>query len=222
MEIFIKILQGPYAYLLIFQILVVSGLLLGLLWLLVQRTREAHEEVAGQTSVVANAVAAPPPAELAVLQARIVELEAENTLLKNAQTDTQDLKDKVKYLESKLLEYEILQEEIGTLTALKLENEHLKQELSHLQIKKDAAAAAAAVPAVASVAATNPVATPSAPTFPPAPETSHPMVIMTAPEPAPPAPGGELPSAEENTAGLEGLLKQIDELTTSTPTNPKT
>ena len=38
------------------------------------------------------------------------------------------LQDKVQYLEQKLLEYEILQEEISTLSVLKLENEKLKSQ----------------------------------------------------------------------------------------------
>ena len=41
MEIFLKIIQGSYAYLLIFQILVVSMLFLALVWLVIRRTQEA-------------------------------------------------------------------------------------------------------------------------------------------------------------------------------------
>ena len=39
------------------------------------------------------------------------------------------------YLESRLIEYEILQEEIGSLSQLKLENERIKQELMQMKAK---------------------------------------------------------------------------------------
>lgn len=68
MEIFLKVLQSSYAYLLIFQILVVSLLFLLLLTLVVSRIREAatlpgtpelHVQATTQPRVVANAPNAP-------------------------------------------------------------------------------------------------------------------------------------------------------------------
>jgi hypothetical protein len=155
--------------------------------------------------------------------------------LKALAAEAQDLKEKVKYLESKLLEYEILQEEIGTLTALKLENEHLKQELGHFQQQPQMAAPTVAVavepPAPVVPEPPHPRLEPE-PTMAVAPEAAPPepnveatlaelgqipgaSVVMTPaePTPEPPAPA----PAEDATSGLEGLLKQIDELTAIPP-----
>jgi len=83
---------------------------------------------------------APPPPmnidqapEYLELQARFFQLEQEFNLAKSSGLDARPLQEKVKFLESKLLEYEILQEEISTLGQLKIENEKLKSDLVRLE-----------------------------------------------------------------------------------------
>ena len=48
-------------------------------------------------------------------------------------TQAKELQQKVGFLESKLLEYEIVQEEIANLSLLKLENEKLREEIVKLK-----------------------------------------------------------------------------------------
>jgi hypothetical protein len=128
MEIFLKTFQGAYAYILVLQIIAVSGLFLSLLWLLVQRIKESpRESLPGVTAVPTAQVTAPEL--VAAAGAVSIDQEANQELL----TENQNLNDKLKYLESKLLEYEILQEEIGTLSSLKIENEQLKSKLMELE-----------------------------------------------------------------------------------------
>jgi hypothetical protein len=134
-------IQGGYAYLLVAQILIVTGLVLSLLFLVVKRTMDSgvglaatqnHQvsESAGLAAqaasvMVASGVAAgtsPPAAAAKSLDADIEKVFNEK----------KNLEDKVKFLESKLLEYEILQEEISTLSALKIENEKLKQKVQQM------------------------------------------------------------------------------------------
>lgn len=149
MEIFLNVLQGTYAYLLIFQILVVTVLLLALLWLVVRRTKESalyggHATALPFTSLghdgqpTTNTIVAYSGASLT------------GGLLADAEvppaapaTPAAQLQEKVKYLESKLLEYEILQEEISTLSALKVENEELRKKLIAKGVPFEAAPATA-------------------------------------------------------------------------------
>lgn len=122
-------LQGAYAFILIFQIVVVTVLFLTLLGLVVRRLRtvQAQEEIAeGIVSTIDPATLA----DLEALREKINALQAENEASRALGDENKTLIEKVRYLESKLLEYEILQEEIGTLSALKIENEKLKSELA--------------------------------------------------------------------------------------------
>ncbi len=143
MGIFIKVLQGSYAYLLIFEIVVVSLLFLTFLWMLVRRIREAEAtdevelspspriETAQPQPTVPAAVAAVVEANktLQDLKTQITVLEEEPGKADSLNHLNEELREKVRYLESKLLEYEILQEEIGTLSTLKAQNEELRQQL---------------------------------------------------------------------------------------------
>lgn len=146
MELFLRAIQGAYAYLLIALILIVSGLFLSLLWLIVKRTKDVAEATSTAVLDTGALVATPVVADPSAIAASSAELESvrtENQSLKakietleneikgslGATDRAKELNEKVQFLESKLLEYEILQEEIGTLSSLKIENEQLKQRL---------------------------------------------------------------------------------------------
>ncbi len=141
-------IAGPYPYLLIAQILIVSALLLSLIWIFIQRAQQGDFET-GEQSLIATAaeppaqketpiaslpvseVAAAPPPEVTVPPPPPVKQETDGDAEKLS-TEAEGLKDKVRYLESRLMEYEIVQEEISNLGSLRSENEKLKEELLRL------------------------------------------------------------------------------------------
>lgn len=201
MEIFLRLIQGSYAYLLVFQILVVTGLVLALIGLIARRTREKHgggvEAGVLQTVVVAAPASAEDQARLAELETKLKALDEENKQLKSSTGDVKTMKEKIKYLESKLLEYEILQEEIGTLSALKVENEQLKQQLQTTKAQR----AKAPLEKEILVEPESPTAVPAMTVFFDAPANG-----------APPADASNQETGEAAAAGLENLLQQIDSL----------
>lgn len=106
------------------------------------------------------------------------------------------LKDKVRYLESRLMEYEIVQEEISALSQLRVENEKLKEELLKAQGGKP--------PSV------------GAPPSEPKPEAT------VGPRMTPPVqdPSGIPPAAQPNpvlssvsSGQIDSILKKLDEIT---------
>ena len=164
MELFQDVIRGPYAFLLILQILVVATLLLMMIWLVIQRVKDGAKEIAvtsektATQSKTSGATAAPgePLQEAAVVsealggpllppnpmpaptvstepvapaQPSAEVREAHEKELKQLTEEGSVLKDKVRYLESRLMEYEIVQEEISSLSELRVENEKLKEEL---------------------------------------------------------------------------------------------
>lgn len=148
MEIYSKIFSGFFAYLLIAQIFVVTGLLLYLLGMMARRiSRLSSTEgaaVAQSTVVVAQVTSVNADLEKE-LRDKITKLESENSqLASGGNKDQTGLVDKVKYLESKLLEYEILQEEIGQLSNLKNENETLRTRVQELETQSKASPVKAA------------------------------------------------------------------------------
>ncbi len=208
MELFLRLIQGSYAYLLVFQILVVTGLVLTLISLIVRRTREAHALAGGGVSTDSHAISASAPmmvvddGKIQELEAKLAALEDENGKFKASSADAKTLREKVKYLESKLLEYEILQEEIGTLSALKVENEQLRKELVQT-VKKTPPSPPREDP--------GPIIEPP-PAVPPVTVFFDPPPIDEATKSGDPAQQGEVAAS-----GLENLLQQIDDL--ATPAN---
>ena len=114
MEIFLKILQGSYAYLLIFQVLVVSLLMLASIWLVIRRTQEAGIGIEPSLPPMPDLTATPadpgqlatPPlvihqaspeteAQLVEARAKLNSLAEENEKLKGSGTDSNALKEKV-------------------------------------------------------------------------------------------------------------------------------
>ncbi len=139
MNSFFGVLQGSYAYLLIFQIVIVTTLLLFLLWLIARRLRETgvpETGGGGGTTVVQDQTIVKLSREQAqkieALERQVAELDQGSANLVQATEKSKASEDKVKYLEQKLLEYEILQEEISTLSVLKIENEKLKAQVIEL------------------------------------------------------------------------------------------
>lgn len=138
MDIYSKIFSGFFAYLLIGQIFLVSGLMLYLLGMMARRIKTlSGADSSAPLATVTNISSAVDPGVEKELREKISKLEAENSQLQagggGAAKDQNALVDKIKYLESKLLEYEILQEEIGQLSNLKNENESLRTKLQDLE-----------------------------------------------------------------------------------------
>lgn len=75
------------------------------------------------------------------LEQKIKDLSHENENLRLLSSESQSLKEKVKFLESKVIEYEIIQEEMSILPMLKAENERLKKELGAVQAPTSSQAA---------------------------------------------------------------------------------
>lgn len=155
-----SMLQGSYVYLLIFQVVLVTGLMLAALWLIVRRMRT--QELAGfatpggpgpQLVSQREAAAFPDPEleklaekqteKIQALEKELALLEQSTSELKEGSDKTEKLREKIRYLEQKLLEYEILQEEISSLSHLKSENARLRTQLE--QAGLDPAATADAV-----------------------------------------------------------------------------
>lgn len=165
MEHITTFLQGGYAYLLIFQIVVVSSLFLLLISMLLRRLKSEalhFSSPAAQASVEVAGAAVSTSADVEEWKSKCGALEEELQKVTKFKEDHTALLEKVKFLESKLLEYEILQEEIGSLSNLKTENEKLKKELLQVQKETDK------VPADKNVEASPaPVAPPVQPETPP-------------------------------------------------------
>ncbi|MEZ4751094.1 MAG: hypothetical protein R3B54_10870 [Bdellovibrionota bacterium] len=143
MEPILHAIEGPFTYVVIAEVSIICALFLALLYLIVKRTLQPIEGYAG-VAVMPQPAIAVPAAEVSDVEEK-VEANAgskgaaeptEEELLQKGYPDVATyyaFKDKIKYLESKLLEYEILQEEIGTLSGLKMENEHLKNKLDSME-----------------------------------------------------------------------------------------
>lgn len=201
MEIFLNhVLQGAYAYVVVGLILVVSALSLLLIGLIIERTKEMASLVTEQAVPVPMKAAEPEEPEW---KTKFAALEAENESLKKSEKEKISLLEKVKYLESKLLEYEILQEEIGTLSTLKLENERLKSGLMQKQPKEPVVATASAV--------TAPEVVEGAKKEPKIMKTTEPPPQVTvAPTVSALKDASTKKAAQDE---IEDLLQQIDELT---------
>ena len=82
-------------------------------------------------AAAAAATAAAEAAAAAKVRAEVSAADAD--LLNSARAESDELRSKLEYLEGKLLEYEIVQEEIANLSSLKMENEKLREELVQMQ-----------------------------------------------------------------------------------------
>ncbi|MCB0418502.1 MAG: hypothetical protein KDD39_12695 [Bdellovibrionales bacterium] len=171
MEPILHVIEGPFTYVVIAEVSIICALFLALVYLIVKRTLQPIE---GYSGVAGLPSAVPVVQETTEKEDQVranagskgVAEPTEEELLQKGYPDVPTyyaFKDKIKYLESKLLEYEILQEEIGTLSGLKMENEHLKNKLDSIE-KQMAEAQAAPTPP----AAKEPPAKKAVPEAPPA------------------------------------------------------
>ncbi len=142
MDAIARVLHGSYAYLLIFQILLVASLALVALSLIVRRLKFSLAG-AGEIPTASLAEVAEVRSQMEgfrierdALIEKISGLESSKDEAATAgplAEQNRGLNEKVKFLESKLLEYEILQEEIGALSVIKVENEKLKKRVYELE-----------------------------------------------------------------------------------------
>lgn len=126
-----------------------------------------------------------------------LELAQQDQIKKSAASPSQQMQDKLRELEAKLAEYEIIEDDIADLTMYKEENAQLKEQIKNL-MNNPGAAAGIPAPAPAPVAPAAPV-TPAVSS--PAPDAaSSPAAESTAPAPASAAPTPDVPSADSTPA----------------------
>lgn len=194
-------------FLLVLQILIVAGLALTLIWFFIERSKRLAAAAAPEVNFssinpaepaivpVGTVQAAPAPVIQAPPVAAAPAPDPGQTKALNDENSA--LRDKVQYLESRLMEYEIVQEEISTLGQLREQNEALRKQVIAL----------GAQPAIVQTAA--PVAEVSTPTPAPAP--------VAAPAPAAPAVETTVASAPaaagQGQDQLDSILSQLDKLT---------
>lgn len=141
-------LQGALGYTLIGEILGVTSLSWVCIGMMLRKLRhEAIEIPETVAQPIPQFKVEESPEYLALLE-KVSQLEAEKLKLQEGQSgsaELEKLQKTISYLENKLLEYEIVQEEISILGELKAENEKLKLDLNAL--RSATAPAAAPVPA---------------------------------------------------------------------------
>ena len=184
-----------------------------LMWLIVQRLKENATPVV--VAAQGNVIDSPE------YQSLFAQYEALQNSLANAGDggggDHKALHDKIQYLESKLLEYEILQEEIGTLSNLKVENERLREMLVKAGIKAPDVEKTATPSTDTKDSTTEDIAPPVLEQA--AEPVVEPAAQVEASEPVVEAPHIELPTSAPNVeaaspeASLDSLLLEIDKLT---------
>lgn len=147
MELIFHSIQGVASLLVIFQVLIVCGISLGLIAILIKKTKASYDVSLPANSLPTSSEGSVPlvegksfpvdtesdKKEVESLRLKIKSLEEENEKNKLEKSDSSGVQDKVRYLETKLLEYEILQEEISTLSSLKNENEQLKLRIQEFE-----------------------------------------------------------------------------------------
>ncbi len=161
-------------------------------------------------------------AELQIAEKKVAELQANppagggDAAAAAPAVDTSELDNKIKDLEARLAEYEIISEDIADLSRYKEENEQLKTEISGLKQGAAAAPAAAPTPAPAApVAEAAPAPAPAAPAEP-TPEVAAEPAITEADvdaalaaaeaEAAPAEPAPEVAATEAAPAESESVI----------------
>jgi len=129
-------LSGTMGYVLIGEITVVTLLSWVAVGMFLRRLRYPENQAPEPDSSKEISIEETAPYKL--LLEKVQSLEAEKEEWKKTATvpeasEVEKLKETVAFLETKLLSYEIVQEEIGLLGELKAENERLKQEIQALK-----------------------------------------------------------------------------------------
>lgn len=161
------------------------------------------EAPAGGSTGVSGAEVEKLKADLAEKEKALADLQAAGVA--GAAQEKTKLEERVKDLEARLAEYEIISEDIADLSFYKEENGKLQKELETLRKTGAAPAVAQAAPAVEPA----PVAAAPEPAL-----TAEPVAAPAPPEPAPP-PLVEPPPAAP--AAADEALKQMAAAATSTP-----
>lgn len=150
------------------------------------------------------------PADVAKVQEENQKLKAELEKAKTAPAaagaNAADA-EKLKALEAKLAEYEIIVEDLANLKEYKQENENLKKKITDLE--KGGAQAPAPAPAAPAVEAKPAPAPEPAPA--PAPAAPPPAAEAKAPEPAPAPTPEPAPSPAEKETQLDALVDKVEE-----------
>ena len=129
-------LQGALGYLLIGEIVGVTSLSWACIGMMLRKLRHEAVEISEPVAEAPPLVKVEESPEYMALLEKISQLEAEKLKVQEAQSgpaELEKLQKTIAYLENKLLEYEIVQEEISILGELKAENEKLKLELNSLR-----------------------------------------------------------------------------------------
>jgi len=128
--------QGLLGYFLLLEVFAVVGLSWVVIAMMIRRIRYAVPESVVPESQNQLAKIEEHP-EYRALMAQNQLLQSQLKEKSNSETkspdDVEKLKSTIQFLEKKLLEYEIVQEEISTLGDLKVENEKLKSEIQALK-----------------------------------------------------------------------------------------
>ncbi|NBT57827.1 hypothetical protein EBT16_03485 [bacterium] len=128
-------LTGALGYALIGEIVGVTTLSWLCIGMFLRRLRQESVELVEAAPVEKLFKVEDSPEYLALIE-KINQLESDKKKMdedKAANPDVEQMRKTIAYLENKLLEYEIVQEEISTLGELKVENEKLKRDLNQLQ-----------------------------------------------------------------------------------------
>jgi len=137
-------LQGALGYLLLGEILGVTSLSWVCIGMMLRKIRHEAVELSEPVAETPHLFKVEDSPEYQALLAKVTEFEAEKQKMQESQSGSEEIekmKKTIAYLENKLLEYEIVQEEISTLGELKAENEKLKLELNSLHRNQVAAPA---------------------------------------------------------------------------------
>lgn len=130
-------LQGTLGYVLVSEILVVTGLSWLLIGMILRKIRYGGVDLVKPDELPPEPQKIEHHPEYQALLEKNRSLEAKlaesSSSTSQVPEDYDKLKSTIQFLEKKLLEYEIVQEEISTLGDLKLENEKLREEVQSLK-----------------------------------------------------------------------------------------
>lgn len=128
--------QGPLGYFLILEIFAVVGLSWVVVAMMIRRIRyRASESLVPELQDQLAKIEEHPEYVALMTQNQLLQsqLNEKSTSEIKYPEEVEKLKSTIQFLEKKLLEYEIVQEEISTLGDIKVENEKLKAELQVLK-----------------------------------------------------------------------------------------
>lgn len=168
---------------------------------------------ASSPSSVSSAEVEELKAQIEAKEKQIQELQSAQTAAASGSGDGGQLQERIKELEARLSEYEIIAEDIADLSFYKEENQKLQKEIDEMKKKGVGAIPAASAPQPEIVAAPPPAAAP-APDPAPAPAAAAPPPqpeVVQAPPPAPAAEKAEASVSDDNPDVSEIASAPIDD-----------